>query len=385
MLPALLSACLPMNMRSAADFPPPPPFLAGPVRIEQVDLEGVVAFDDELHPIEDAAAGFLAEHGYTVLSRAAQADLLGERTGCQASPIPSRQLTEDLPDTATARIEARCDGDCVLTLTTFTEPSLKPWGVTARWQAPLPGPPSVASVLAAVPMLMPTEREEPVVSEAPRARPPVTTRGVSIQNLRLSEGWRASDFTEAMSGGPLDGCWSSGQRDPRDNPIVFSVDADGVVSRCEARWPLRLPRPETDCVCERLSGVDLGAGAADRRGAFVPQSHQPPAVNAAGQVISASLGSLHSEVAGLTRAGTGIGSHVLSACLARSVHAERADVAARFEVGADGVPLAAEADWPAWAAEATACLDDLLPTARFSCLSQGEGGSVTASIRIRVR
>lgn len=385
MLPALLSACLPMNMRSSTDFPPPPAFLAGPVRIEQVDLEGVVAFDDELHPIEDAAADFLAEHGYTVQSRAAQADLLGERAGCLVPPIPSRQLSDDLPDTATAWIEARCDGDCVLTLTTFTEPSLKPWGVTARWQAPLPGAPSVASVLAAMPMLTPAEREEPALLGSPREPLPVASRGVSIQHLRLSEGWRASDFTEALSGGQLDGCWSSGQRDPRPNPVVFSADADGVITRCEARWPLRLPRPETDCVCQRLSELDLGAGAADRRGAFVPQSHQPPAVNAAGQVVSASLGGLRSEVTDLTRAGTGISSHALSACLARAAHAERADVAVRFEVDADGVPVAAEADWPAWVGEATTCLDELLPTARFSCPSQGEGGPVNASVRIRVR
>ena len=384
MLYALLSACLPMNMRASVDAPPPPAFLAGPVRIEQVYLEGAIVFDDELHPLEDAAAGFLAEHGYTVLSRTEQAAHLGAWSDCLVSPIPSRRLREDLPDTATARIEARCDGDCMLTLTTFTEPSLKPWGVTARWEVALSEPPALASVLAAIPMLMPAERVEPVAEE-PRVLPSTTTRGVSIQHLQVSGGWRAAELSGALSDGVLDGCWTSGQRDPRSNPIVFSVDADGVVSRCDAMWPLRLPQPETDCVCERLAEVDLRAGASDRRGAFVTQPHQPPAVNASGQVISAALGSLHAEVIGLTHAGAGLGSHALSACLARAAHAEHADIAVRFEVGADGVPVAAAADWPEWADEATDCLDGLLPTAKFSCSSSGAGGAVTTAIQVQVR
>lgn len=384
MLSALLLACLPVNMRASVDAPPPPAFLAGPVRIEQVYLEGAIVFADERHPIADAAAGFLAEHGYTVLSRAVQDAHLGAGAGCLVQPIPSRRLSADLPDTATARIEARCDGDCVLTLTTFTEPSLQPSGVTARWQAPLSGPPDLASVLEAVPRLVPAARAE-AVWEAPQTPPTMTTRGVSIQDLRVSGGWSAAELSDALSEGVLDRCWTSGQRDPRTNPIVFSVAADGVVSRCDAMWPLRLPQPETDCVCARLAEVDLGAGAASRRGAFVTQPHQPPAVNASGQVISAALGSLHSEVAGLTHAGTGIGRHALSACLARAAHAEPAEIAVRLEVGADGGAVAAAADWPAWAADATDCLEGLLPAAQFSCSPSGAGGIVTTTIQIQVR
>ncbi|MDG1481290.1 MAG: hypothetical protein P8R54_16980 [Myxococcota bacterium] len=384
MLSALLSACLPMNMRPSVDAPPPPAFLSGPVRIEQVYLEGAIVFADELHPIEDAAADFLAEHGYTVLSRTAQDDHLGAWSDCLVPPIPSRRLSEGFPDTATARLEARCDGDCVLTLTTFTEPSLKPWGVTARWQAPLSGPPELASVLAALPMLVPAERVEPV-PETPIVRPSTTTRGVSIQRLRVSGGWSASGLSGALSEGVLDGCWTSGQRDPRSNPIVFSVDSGGVVSRCDAMWPLRLPQPETDCVCGRLAEVDLGAGASDRRGAFVTQPHQPPAVNASGQVISAALGRLYSGGIGLTHAGAGIGHHALSACLARADHAEQADIAVQLEVDANGETVAAAADWPAWAMESEACLDELLSTARFSCSSSGAGGFVTTTIQIQVR
>ncbi|MFT5686277.1 MAG: hypothetical protein ACI8RZ_007233 [Myxococcota bacterium] len=385
MLSALLAACVPMTVRPAPDLPPPPAFIAGPVRIEQPRLAGVIVFADELHPVEDAAAGFLAEHGYTVLPRAEVAAVLAQTADCVAPPIPSRLLSHRFPNTTTARIEATCEAGCTVTLTTYTEPAVKPWGVTSRWAAPMVGGPTIEAVLAAIPMLVPVEDGELEVGLETSQRVPSTSRGVQARQVRTAGGWLASDLSAALESADLDACWASGRREPRDNPIALSVDASGAVTRCE---PARSHIPsamESDCACARLRETGLGAGAAERRGSFVPTSHQPPAVNAAGQIVSASLGGLRSESVGLTWTGAGVSSHALSACLARAEEAESADVTAQFVVGADGVPTVSEASWPAWVSQTQSCLNALLPTARFSCLSDGTGGEVTATIRIRVR
>jgi hypothetical protein len=383
-LPVLL-ACAPRLPPPAPDLPPPPP-LTGPIRVQTPRLEGAVLFADELHPVEDAVARFLAERGYSVLSRAEQEAIIAQTADCPSPPIPARLLSHRLPDTATAQLGAACAPDCTLTLTTFTEPTLRPWGVTARWEAPLSGPPTLSAVLAAIPALLPVEdASETGVVGAPATREVALSRGVATLGLQVAGGWSTADLSAALAGAGLDGCWASGRRDPRQNPIVFSLDADGAVTRCEPSLPRVLPEPESDCLCAVLAGQRLGAGAADRRGAFDPESHQPPAVNAAGQLVSATLGTLRSELEGLTLAGAGIGAHDLAACLSRVDRADNADIPVRFLVGADGVPTAAEVSWPTWAAEAEACLDALLPQARFSCLTEGEGGAVEATVRIRVR
>ena len=386
MLPYLLACTFQKRVTPV----PEPPFTPGPVRFEQPHLRDTLLFAEELRPVEDAAAAFLAERGYTVLSRMEQDAVIAEATqGCPTPPSPARVLSHHFPDTATVRLRAQCFEDCTLTLSTHTAPSIHSRGRTARWQAPLSGSPDVETVLAAIPLLTFFEKNTPADVVGGFVDGPDqdhTGRGVVISRVHTAGGWTSEDLYAALSSLELKACWADTHREYRDNPVRVSVSAEGQVVRCEPTDPRHFAAPEGDCACALLAEVDLGEGPADRRGSFDLTSFQPSAVNATGQIVRASPGGLESETDGLTWAGTGMGSHVLSACFARTPQAEDASIRLRYEVGADGVPTSWSADWPAWAGpETTDCLADLLPTARFTGPVAGVGGEVSATVQIPVR
>ena len=375
----LLIACRPLPPRAPTPVVIAPTFTPRPVRILQPDIAGAILFAEDIALLEEATAEFLAERGYAVLSRSAQDAALAART-CGPPTSPSKVLEHHFPEHALASLHADCDDGCSLALRVADD----------RWQALLPSSATVGAVLAAIPsldLLIGGEDTDPVAHPSADDRASLgRARGVELQPLQLTESWTAAELEVSLSAVRFDTCWSEGSWDARGNPIHVAVDAAGTLRRCASAWSHQLPAAETDCVCAALETVDFGSGADDRRVRLMLRSHQPPAVNAGGQIITASLRTIVSDIDGVLWAQSGTSPHALATCLAQTPLVESADVALRYTVRADGIPAAAEADWPVWLSDqSVSCLDAALLAARFSCPVDEADGTVTATVRIEVR
>ena len=368
MLLSLLLSCL----HTAPELPMPA-FIPGPVRVARPELEGVLLFADEQRTLQIAVGEFLMEQGYSVVPLSEQEAALSAAPDC-ASAHREDALSQHYPDTEVATLVVRCQQDCTLALqTAWPDESRAQTGRhTVRWTTTAESP-RTDRLLAALPKLTPPVGAGGLARLEPSHPPTLPlTRGVAIDQLETDGQWGSAPVWAALDAMDLTACWADREQ-LSYSPILLSIDADGALTRCEASGAR--PAPETDCACRGLAGADFGAGRADRRASFRLTSHQPPAVNRAGQIIRAHL-----------PIETGIGSHSLSTCLARAPQAAPATIPVHIAARDDEEATPRETEWPGWVDEsARVCLELTLSAAQLSCPTGAGGQTVRTELTVDVR
>ncbi len=389
---ALLLACA-HTLPPALEAPPPSAPSPGPVRVVQPVVADVVLFGDELRPVAEAAAAFLTDQGWQalpfdepdrLLALAAEGRRASTGELCSVPYVGDYLLAHSLPDHAEAAVRVYCDGDCTLTLGVTAPPSATGRGVEwARWQAPLPGPPTVQAMVEAMASLSVPPPPEGIGGLLGGSGTRVESQGVLVRDVEPSGPWGELSARAALQAVDLDACWVDWRRDFWSNPVLLELSAQGQVSRCASRYPHRLPEPAHVCACEVLEQASFPPGEPGRRVRFEAHPYQPTPVEPGGRRVAVSAEQVSARVPGFAWAATGLPEHRMAACLASAAGAASFEGSIAYQLDPSGAPLSWQVDWPGWVdAQALACLEPLLAQARFGCSQTGEPGEAVVVLRV---
>jgi hypothetical protein len=384
-----------------------------------------VWFADELWPVADAVAAFLARPdagGYRVIAPAAMrafwrdvqaGGLPGVANRCEAAPPPARLARYIYRGASFAEVRIDCptakDGVPLL--------ATAPCRLEVETSAPRPTPGDPENLEAGSRFVATLSPGEAPARWAERVRASGLTRtaasdrsgglGIAgmidmatpgagrprfaVRNVAQSIEWQAPISTATfMSHGEALAACGDNQRTWRDwwmQPYLIEVNAAGTVDRCEFQHPDHLPVPAFPCICDVMRKVAFGAGPAGRRARFdltLMDNRSPSAPRDRLRRIIYVEGVQASDRSAILGSSE-IDRRALEACLwPVTTPVARMIVPVRLVVGADGRVTGAETRWvDAVPPPVRNCVDQVLGRAQFACPLSG-AARVEARLSIAV-